>query len=102
MHIASMAAAMATEWAREPSQSRRDPPSDGVVLDFMESTNQMHHILYNTLTVYFVQYLVVLKPYGQFISSILFHMQARQRDGAQYEKRKLVRRCCAGGLWLVH
>lgn len=89
MHIASMAAAMATEWAREPSQSRRDPPSDEMESCWTSWKARTRCITYSITCSPYTSYNIweVLKPYGQFISSIHFHMQARQRDGAQYEKR---------------
>ncbi len=55
---------MATEWAREPSRSGRDPPSDGVVSGFtvnMVNTNKAHHILYHILTVLYMLHTVFVQ-----------------------------------------
>jgi hypothetical protein len=59
-----MAAAIATEWAREPSRSGRDPPRDGVVSGFTVNTvntNKAHHILYHILTVLYMLHRVFVQ-----------------------------------------
>ena len=86
---------MATEWTRERSQSRRDPPTDEMESCWAswKKTNQRHQIIYNMLTVYFVQYLGNIKAVPSVhVEYTLSHASEADwpcpyRDGAQCQKR---------------